>query len=311
VRRGLTAAAGAVGAALAERSRDVWAILLLLGAVISGLGIYLDAAGPVGRWIDAGARGGFGLVGSLLPVVLALFGTLLLLDRGAGEVGRLGTGGGLLGSGVLAGTHLVVDVPAPADGLEVIAGGGGLVGWLLAAPLDAALSRAGAWAVVVALGVLGLVLVARIEPRTVVERFWGLLVAMAGSLRGALARPALRPQQATELDGTLPAGPAPDGTASDDVEDGPDLPAVEERAVVDVWLDDDPEDATTEILTVEDVHDALTERLEVVDATTGTGDDGDVGADEDDLDADEAAVVSPAGPQRERNVLPRGEERPY
>jgi hypothetical protein len=38
----------------------------------------------------------------------------------------------------------------------LLARGGGIAGWLIAAPLNAALSRAGAWAVIVALAVLGL-----------------------------------------------------------------------------------------------------------------------------------------------------------
>jgi S-DNA-T family DNA segregation ATPase FtsK/SpoIIIE len=304
IRRILGSALRAVGAAIAERSRDAWGIALLLSAVISGLAIYLDAAGPVGRGIDAGARGGFGLAGTLVPVILMLLGVLLFMERDAQEVGRIGTGVALTSVALLGGTHLAVDVPAPAEGLESIARGGGIVGWLIAAPLDLALSRAGAWAVVVALLLLGTVLIARLDLRAAIRSVWGGLSGLVGSLRGLLARPSSDP---------LPE--APDGVL-DAFElaalDAPVSPAVEERAVVDVWLDDDPEDATTELAPVVDVHEALTSPLEVV------GIDGDLPADEADEDGavDErerpaAEAPAAAGPQKARKVLPPGEERAY
>jgi DNA segregation ATPase FtsK/SpoIIIE, S-DNA-T family len=285
--------AGSVGAILAEQRRDLWGIVLLLIAVISGLGIYLDAAGPVGRWVDVVARGGLGLVGYLLPLLLMAFGALLVMDRPGPEVGRLGLGFALAILAVLAGAHLAVDVPPPGEGVEALARGGGVVGWLVAAPLDAALSRAGAWAVVVALGVLGVVVTARLELRSVLSRLAGVLRGAATSLRGSFPDREARDPQPEAVDTSLePSLPFP----LEEPQEGPSGT----RAVVDVWLDDDPLDATTEIPPVVDVQDAPTEPLIPVDVAEEAEDGG-------------AVPVTPpaAAPLKARKVLPPGEERPY
>ena len=291
-----------VGGVLSEHRRDVWGIVLLLAAVISGLGIYLDAAGPVGGWIDIAARGGFGLVGSLVPLLLLLLGGVLFMDRTAAEVGRSALGVGLITVAVLGGTHLAIDVPPPGEGVAVIARGGGVAGWLVAAPLDLALSRAGAWAVVVAIAVLGVVLTARLDLRVAFRGLWSALSGLAGSLRGLLARPDAADDTASV------AAPVIDEAL--DLAEEPDQQAVEQRAVVDVWLDDDPADLTTELPAVVDAQDAPTERMEVVDEV-----------DVEDVDvitdiADDAAEAPDApaetdGPQKARKVLPPGDERPY
>ena len=286
--RAMRSVLGAVGSAIGAHRRDVWGIILLLVAVISGLGIYLDAAGPVGRGIDAAARGGLGLVGSLLPVLLLLLGSLVFFDRSGTEFGRVATGTFLVVLAVLGGAHLAVDVPAPGDGIDALARGGGAVGWAIAAPLELALSRAGAWAVVVALLLIGLVLVARLDLRVLLSGAWGAIASAFGSLRER----AVRPDQAVDLSG----GATVASVASDEPDEAP---AVEQRAVVDVWLDDDPEDATREIPPVEDVHEAPTETIDVAAAL----------AVQDDV-ATDAAIVD-EGPLKARKVLPPREERPY
>jgi hypothetical protein len=260
--------AGSVGAILAEQRRDLWGIVLLLIAVISGLGIYLDAAGPVGRWVDVVARGGLGLVGYLLPLLLMAFGALLVMDRPGPEVGRLGLGFALAILAVLAGAHLAVDVPAPGEGVEALARGGGVVGWLIAAPLDArALTRRRLGRRRRARGAR------RRRDRTARApvRPWPL---WPGPLRGSRPRrcAALRVPEA-ERDPTSPRRSSTRSTAPLDASRWTEpqrLAAVEQRAVVDVWLDDDPEDATTELPAVVDVQDAPTEPIDrPVDVGTG------------------------------------------
>jgi DNA segregation ATPase FtsK/SpoIIIE, S-DNA-T family len=310
LRRWGGALSGALGAALSEHSRDVWGIVLLLAAVISGLAIYLDAAGPVGRALDAAARGGFGLIGVVVPVLLLVLGGALFVDRSADEAGRLSIGVVLTTLAVLAGAHLVADVPGPGEGLDELARGGGLVGWLVAAPLDAALSRAGAWAVVVALLVLGIVFTLRLDLRTLVGRVWEALTGLVASLRGAFARPAPDPAVAV--------APAFEDTPEGEelVEElAEELQPVEARAVVDVWLDDDPEDVTTELPPVADVHDAPTERIDLSAAvdSSGDGSEGAVAVDDAGATTDEGpADGGQAGaPLKARKVLPPGQERPY
>jgi DNA segregation ATPase FtsK/SpoIIIE, S-DNA-T family len=297
VRRGF----GWLGQVLSEHRRDVWTIVLLLSAVITGLGVYLAAAGPVGAGLTTFALGTFGLAGYLLPVVLLAFGALLAFGRPGPEVGRVGLGTALIGLAGLAGAHLTVDIPGPGEGVEVLATGGGLIGWLVAAPLDAALSRAGAWAVVVALAVLGIVIASRLGLRTIGSGFarttGGLWVSLRDLLRRAPAAagdPALADGPATPDELVLEPSAVPvDGSASDVV----DVPPL-----LDIPLDDVAADLTVELEAV-DVQVLDTQPIALVAAD---------GSDDADPDATADAPRDETAPVRKaRKVLPPGDEPPY
>jgi len=297
-----------LGRVFSDQRRDVWGIVLLLAAVISGLGVYLDAAGPVGEGIETVARGGFGLIGYLLPVILLAFGVLLFIERSGPEVGRIGVGTVLLLLAVLAGSHLAIDLPSPRDGVEALARGGGLVGWLLAAPLQAALSRAGAWAVIIALGLLGAVVTARIELRTVASGVFDLGRTAIVSLRGLLARDAdelaAEPDPVAAKGDVSDGGLHADGQHAHDVMPGELLDAAldttptDVRAVVDVWLDDEPQDSTVELPLAVDVSEAPTEVILLPDV-------------EPDVEHVDVSDDDHGGMQKARKVLPPGQERPY
>jgi DNA segregation ATPase FtsK/SpoIIIE, S-DNA-T family len=291
VRRGF----GRIGQVLSEQRRDVWSIVLVLSAVITGLGVYVSAAGPVGVALTTFALGTFGLAGYLLPVVLLAFGVLLGVGRPGPEVSRVGLGTTLIGLAVLAGAHLSVDVPGPGEGVAALATGGGLLGWLVAAPLDAALSRAGAWSVVVALAVLGIVIASRLGLRTIGSGLARTAGGLWGSLRDLLRRdPSLA--DAAPVD-ALAAG-------SDVLEpDAPEPDALPDEApsLIDIPLDDVGSDATVELELV-DVQVLDTQPIPVA------------GADVSDVDA-AATVDAPrdetAPVRRARKVLPPGDEPPY
>ena len=290
-------ALGWIGQIFSDQRRDVWGIVLLLAAVITGLGIYLAAAGPVGAALTTFALGTFGLAGYLLPPVLAAFGVLLVIGRPGPEVGRVAFGTGLSGLALLGGAHLVVDVPGPGEGVEALAAGGGLIGWVVAAPLDAALSRAGAWAVLVALALLGLVIASRIELRAV----GGAIARVAGgawrSLRELLAR-----EQVVDA-----AEPAP-GAAQPLLEPVAELEPLEPEDVAvpfDIPLEDLPEDATIELPAV-DVQVQDTQPIARV-ADDGEAADGEQAADA----SPESAVDLTAPVRKARKVLPPGDEPPY
>jgi DNA segregation ATPase FtsK/SpoIIIE, S-DNA-T family len=151
----------AVRGYLGEQRQDVAGIGLILLGVLAGLGMYASAAGPVGDFLEAVFRGLLGLAGFAVPVLLAWFGLLVIIDRPSIEVGRIGVGSALIGLGVLGGWHLAAGVPGPADGMRELWPAGGLLGWLIARPLELALSPYGAVAVFVALVFLGTLIVTR------------------------------------------------------------------------------------------------------------------------------------------------------
>ncbi|MEX2324796.1 MAG: DNA translocase FtsK, partial [Nitriliruptoraceae bacterium] len=141
-----------------DQRQDVLGIVLILVGVLTGLGIYADAAGPVGGALRASGLGLFGLIGYGLPVVLVWFGLRVVIGQQRPDYMRVGVGSGLVIAGGLIALHLAVGRPAPADGLAALWEGGGLVGWALATPLVAATSQWGAIAVLIAVIVLGLLI---------------------------------------------------------------------------------------------------------------------------------------------------------
>ena len=141
-----------------DRSTDVYGLLLILIGVISGLAIYAGQAGPVGAFLEAIWRGLFGVFGTLMPIVLVGFGGLVVFDRPAPEVGRIGVGTTLVGLSLFGGWHLIAGSPHPVDGLRELWPAGGLVGWGVATPLEAGLSVWGAQAVFLVVLLLGLLI---------------------------------------------------------------------------------------------------------------------------------------------------------
>ena len=81
---------------LAAQKQDVAGIALILLGVLAGLGIYADAAGPVGSFLEAVALGLAGLAGYAVPPLLAWFGLLIVVGRPSPEVGRIAVGSVLL-----------------------------------------------------------------------------------------------------------------------------------------------------------------------------------------------------------------------
>jgi DNA segregation ATPase FtsK/SpoIIIE, S-DNA-T family len=96
-----------------DRSEDVVGLGLLLLAVLTALGMYADAAGPIGAFLGAVWRGLFGVFGFGIPPLLAVFGVLVVIDRPNAEVGRIAVGTSLVLVGLLGAWHLVAGAPAP------------------------------------------------------------------------------------------------------------------------------------------------------------------------------------------------------
>jgi S-DNA-T family DNA segregation ATPase FtsK/SpoIIIE len=320
--------ARAIASQLGERRRDLIGVLLLLAGVLLGLALHLDAAGPVGAAMAWTAVATTGLAAYLVAPALVAAGILLVLGRPGREVGRLAVGGGLTAMGLLAALHLAADVPSPgalpgATGAaaEAAVRGGGAVGWLLAAPLDAALSRTGAWVAVVALLGLGVLVAARLELRTVLAGLGRLVGRAGGGLAGAGTGAAARLRaRAAAAD---PGGVGPGEAAASVVDLVP--PPVEDAAFPVPWADDaEPEvdpDATRPIPVVAPDDDASR-----TDTVWGQGDTkplpGPVDdADGTDVDAEDRHDTGDdteggtgggdARPRRARRIAPPGERPPY
>jgi DNA segregation ATPase FtsK/SpoIIIE, S-DNA-T family len=146
-----------------DRSEDVVGLGLLLLAVLTALGMYADAAGPIGAFLGAVWRGLFGVFGFGIPPLLAVFGVLVVIDRPNAEVGRIAVGTSLVLVGLLGAWHLVAGAPAPADpdGIRGLWPAGGLAGFAISRPLVLGLSIWGASAVLFVVTFLGGLIVTR------------------------------------------------------------------------------------------------------------------------------------------------------
>jgi S-DNA-T family DNA segregation ATPase FtsK/SpoIIIE len=155
---------------LAPQAADAIGIGLVVLAIITALGIWVDAAGPVGRFLNVAARGTFGESGYLFPVVSLWWGLILVRGTAEEDRGRMLIGLVFALMGGLGLWSLLSGNPAPIDGFRALARGGGLIGSVTAWPLSELLSAYGAAAVCVGLLVLG-VLVFTATPLSAVWEF--------------------------------------------------------------------------------------------------------------------------------------------
>ncbi|HJV04786.1 MAG TPA: DNA translocase FtsK 4TM domain-containing protein [Actinomycetota bacterium] len=140
---------------LAPQAADAIGIGLVVLAIITGLGIWFDAAGPVGEFLNTVVRGTFGMAGYAFPVVSLWWGLILVRGTAEEDRGRMFVGLVLALMGGLGLWSLLSGNPAPLGGLRSLARGGGVIGSLTAWPLSELVSVYGAAAVCLGLLVLG------------------------------------------------------------------------------------------------------------------------------------------------------------
>ncbi len=159
-----------MGEHVGDRTADIYGFLLLIVGIVSGLAIYADAAGPVGDFFEATWRGLFGGVALVMPIGLVVWGGLVVMDRPMDRWARWLLGLTLSTAALLGSWNLLAGQPHPADGMKALWSGGGLLGWLVATPLEAGLSAVGAHAVLVPLMVLGMLIATGLKLGDVIER---------------------------------------------------------------------------------------------------------------------------------------------
>jgi S-DNA-T family DNA segregation ATPase FtsK/SpoIIIE len=180
-RRGAVSAAGKkVASHLRPQLADVLGIGLVVLAALSVLGVWLDAAGPLGRYLRTLVRGTFGLAGYATPIVSLWWGLVLMRGTAEEERGRMLVGLSLAVLGGLGLVSLLRGNPSPAAGLAGFGDAGGLVGALNAWPLSRLLSGYGAAIVCLGLLVLGLL----VFTATPISTAWEWLRGIVTSGRG-------------------------------------------------------------------------------------------------------------------------------
>jgi DNA segregation ATPase FtsK/SpoIIIE, S-DNA-T family len=156
--------------ALRGHRNDAWGIGLIALGLVVGLAVYFDLTGEAGRIVTTGLGRLFGVLRFLAAPALIAGGLFLAAGRRpevaepepadellAARGPRLAVGALLLAVAVTGLLHLIGGAPAWDGGIDALADAGGLIGFGVAAPLDAALTAWGAAPILIAVGLLGLV----------------------------------------------------------------------------------------------------------------------------------------------------------
>ncbi|PPL19265.1 FtsK/SpoIIIE family DNA translocase [Microterricola pindariensis] len=153
-------------------------LLAIAGAVVEWFLINEQFA----RNLDAWSFGGLlGRVAFALPVIMLFFaGWLFRHPASVHDNTRIGIGLGILLVSVAGLSHIFGGQPAPADGMPVLARAGGILGWMIAAPLVLLITPIGASIVVSLLLLLSLFIITKTPPNRLPQRLRELYAWLFG-----------------------------------------------------------------------------------------------------------------------------------
>ncbi|MEO6827602.1 MAG: DNA translocase FtsK 4TM domain-containing protein [Microbacteriaceae bacterium] len=189
-----------------DERRDGLPFFIVLLAVAGAIVEWFMIDSPVAQALDVWAFGGlFGRVAFALPVIMLMFAIWLFRQPSSvHDNTRVGIGLALLLVSVSGLCHIFSGHPQPSDGMEVLARAGGVIGWMVSAPLIALITPVGATAVVILLVLLSLFIITKTPPNKVAARGRELYAYLFGAqLSTEEERAAAKEQKAhqVELDG--------------------------------------------------------------------------------------------------------------
>ena len=141
-----------------EQRRDGYALFLLLIGTLVAVVEWWQSAGPVFGAVHTVVAGTFGISSMVIPLLAA--GWAMRMFRRPDQVRantRIAIGIALLLTAISAIASVSARLPTPADGIDALARGGGVLGYLAAAPLEALVPPVAViiiHSLVIALGVL-------------------------------------------------------------------------------------------------------------------------------------------------------------
>ncbi|QIZ99168.1 DNA translocase FtsK [Leifsonia sp. PS1209] len=166
-----------------EERRDGFPFFLVLLAVAGAVVEWFLINDEVARTLDAWTFGMlFGRVAFALPIIMVLFaGWLFRHPSSVHDNTRIGIGLSILLITISGLCHLFSAHPQPSDGMAKLAEAGGVLGWLLAAPLSALITPYGAAAVIIVLLILSIFIITKTPPNKVGVRVRELYAYLFGA----------------------------------------------------------------------------------------------------------------------------------
>ena len=162
----------AVGTAFDGRQADVWGVVLIALGLLGALGLYLDLAGPVGNGLRVGFGALFGLARVIAPPTVVALGAALIFGKGASaqadeerdrasagdRLARLSIGSILMFVAIAGALHLGQGKPSWGDPVDDFIDAGGVLGFVIGAPLEALLSIWGAILALLTVALIGVLI---------------------------------------------------------------------------------------------------------------------------------------------------------
>ncbi|WP_025158341.1 FtsK/SpoIIIE family DNA translocase [Leifsonia aquatica] len=166
-----------------EERRDGFPFFLVLLAVAGAVIEWFLINDQVARTLDSWTFGMlFGRVAFALPVVMVMFAAWLFRHPSSvHDNTRIGIGVGILLLMVSGLCHLFSHHPTPTDGIAALAQAGGVLGWLIAAPLSMLITPYGAGAVIILLLLLSLFIITKTPPNKLPSRIRELYSYLFGA----------------------------------------------------------------------------------------------------------------------------------
>jgi hypothetical protein len=150
---------------LGGHGHDLAGLTLLTLGIVAAFGVYGDLAGPAGRALERATAGAVGRGNVLVPPALVALGCVVLLRRPRDKGGRLVVATVLLTTAVAGLLHLAGGSPSLTAPLADLRSAGGAAGAAVGEPLRAVLAAGGAAVVLLALGGIGVMVLAQADAK--------------------------------------------------------------------------------------------------------------------------------------------------
>jgi S-DNA-T family DNA segregation ATPase FtsK/SpoIIIE len=169
----------------AAHRRDGAGLGVLAAAIVTAGAAWWGLGSPVGRALTALIRGTFGVAAWALPVLLALLAWRLLRhpDKNA-HTARMVIGWTAFLAGALGIVHIALGSPGPSAGLDAMHGSGGMLGFVLSAPLQALLTTWAAVPLLALLAAFGVLVITGTPLHRVPERCREIAFLLRKAIRG-------------------------------------------------------------------------------------------------------------------------------